>query len=373
MHLCFLDLEKAFDKVPHDRLWDCLRRKNIPETLICAIQSFYKTCRNYVRTSNEKSEEFKTNKGVRQGDILSPYLFILLMDDVIKACKERTNKFLAGYWKMQPVYISELAFADDVALIAKSEKHLQSNLKTWKEELEKRGMTISSSKTKTMIVSREEKKHQITLGEQALEQVGKFKYLGATIDQKGGIKEELVTRRAAAGRLFQAINRGFLSKKEISRKTKMAVYRSTYVPVLTYGCESWAMTTTHKSQLQASEMRYLRKVVQVTRKDKVRNQTVRHGLEVQPLQNRVEQSQLRWFGHVCRMGIERPPKKAWEARKQGSRPPGRPRIQWEDNIRQALRDRGIDWNQARKKTVDRIGWRSLWMTSTPQGRRGMIK
>ncbi|CAG5117627.1 unnamed protein product, partial [Candidula unifasciata] len=50
------------------------------------------------------------------------------MDDVIKTCKEKTKKYSVGYWKMRPICISELAFADDVALIAKSEAHLQYNL-----------------------------------------------------------------------------------------------------------------------------------------------------------------------------------------------------------------------------------------------------
>ena len=83
-HVTFIDLEKAFDSVQWSELWKVLRKRKVEEPLIKRIQSFYKCCRNYVRTGNSSSEEFLTTSGVRQGDIISPYLFIILLDDIIK-------------------------------------------------------------------------------------------------------------------------------------------------------------------------------------------------------------------------------------------------------------------------------------------------
>jgi hypothetical protein len=77
------------------------------------------------------SVEFRTTVGVRQGDILSPYLSIILMDDIMKDCKQRTRDF--GNWKMHPVQISKMTFADDVALIAKTELNL--HLDVWQVEM----------------------------------------------------------------------------------------------------------------------------------------------------------------------------------------------------------------------------------------------
>jgi hypothetical protein len=79
------------------------------------------------------SAEFRTTAGVRQGDILSPYLFIILMDDIMKDCKQRTRDFTMGNWKMHPVQISKMTFADDVALIAKTELNL--HLDVWQVEM----------------------------------------------------------------------------------------------------------------------------------------------------------------------------------------------------------------------------------------------
>jgi hypothetical protein len=70
------------------------------------IQSFYKKCRCYVRTKKNKSEEFIVTAGVKQGDILSPYLFIILMDDVFEQIKLKMKKYQIGSWKMKPINIS---------------------------------------------------------------------------------------------------------------------------------------------------------------------------------------------------------------------------------------------------------------------------
>ena len=80
------------------------------------------------------------------------------------------------------------------------------------------------------------------------------------------------------------------------------------VPILIYGHESWVMTERVRSQVQASEMRVLRRIEGVTLFNKVRSSEVRKSLE--PLLLRIERSQLRWFGHASRIPQERLPKQA---------------------------------------------------------------
>jgi hypothetical protein len=101
-----------------------LKKRNVEGSLVAAIRSYYRTCRNQIHTTNMVSEEFRTTTGVRQGDILSPYLSIILMGDIMKDCKQHTREFTMGNWKMRPVQISEMAFADDVALIVRTEQNL---------------------------------------------------------------------------------------------------------------------------------------------------------------------------------------------------------------------------------------------------------
>ncbi|KAI5747504.1 hypothetical protein M8J77_015356 [Diaphorina citri] len=283
LHISFIDLEKAFDKVPWNLLWSILEKKNVNRRLVLGIKSFYRSCRNQVRTCGSTSTEFKTTCGVRQGDILSPYLFILLMDDVIKACKQRTKKFNIGYWKLQPVFITEMAFADDLAILAKDATILQFNLNIWNEEMQRRGMTINVNKTKTMVISKNPVKHTINLNNQKVEQVSTFKYLGSVISEDGTIDAEINGRVAAATRCYYSMSRGFINKREVSKRTKVTVFKTVFRPTLTYSSETWTLITKHKSRLQAAEMKYLRRVEDKTRRDRIRNQTIRDSLNVEPL------------------------------------------------------------------------------------------
>jgi hypothetical protein len=81
----------------------------------------------------------------------------------------------------------------------------------------------------------------------------------------------------------------------------------------------------------------------------------------------------RWFGHVARMSESGYPRMAWEVRYEGRRTRGRPRIKWQDNIQNALLEKGVDWRQARSRAQDRKIWHALCRNSTLDGRRGSTK
>jgi hypothetical protein len=102
-----------------------------------------------------------------------------------------------------------------------------------------------------------------------LEQVENLEYRGVIINENGKIEEEINTRMLNAGKLYHAINKRFLGKKESSQKTKMAICSSIYIPTLLYGSESWVITEKQKQNIQTAEMKYLRRVIGKTRRDKI--------------------------------------------------------------------------------------------------------
>ena len=124
-------------------------------------------------------------------------------------------------------------------------------------------------------------------------------------------------------------------------------YKTTYIPVITYGCELWSLPSDCNSQLQATEMRYLRKNEGKTKKERTRNQTISMEFGIVPLKKMIELAQCRWFGYVVRMGDERYPKMAWQATVQGKRPKGRPQQACEGGIWKILLEIGIKWNRVR--------------------------
>ena len=240
-----------------------------------------------------------------------------------------------------------MAFADDLVLAAESTEKLQASVNIWTKELEERGLKINITKTKTMIIARQQQAHRITIYDEQVEQVQRFKYLGVIISADGKFGEEIEARISATSKLLYSINRQFISKSEVSEKTKKTVFKTVYVPTLIYGCESWALTAKQQSRLQATEMRYLRRTIGKTRRDRIRNTVVRQRLNIDPVMRTIENSQLRWFGHAQRMGAERLPRRTLEARCEGKRPRGRRRKTWMDSITSILSQRGISTQQAK--------------------------
>jgi hypothetical protein len=80
---------------------------------------------------------------------------------------------------------------------------------------------------------------------------------------------------------------GKLAVHEVGKKTKLTVYRTVYLPTLTYSAKSWTLGAKQHNRLQAAEMMYLRRVEQKTRRDKMRNQTIHRALNVKPLQSQI--------------------------------------------------------------------------------------
>ena len=107
-----------------------------------------------------------------------------------------------------------------------------------------------------------------------------------------------------------------LGKKEVDLKTKIQIYKSVHIPTLTYGAESWQLTTKHESIIIATEIKFLRRTVGKTRRNKWRNNRIRGTLGQEQILNYVETRSIQWYGHVVRMQDYRKPKQAMEARRE---------------------------------------------------------
>lgn len=356
IYVAFLDIQKAFDSVPRQKIWISLQQRGIDQGLIGAIRSIYKNTRNYVRTGNLHSEEFITKEGLRQGGVLSPTLFNVIMDDAIKEVKDHVKKLNVGYRNMEQIQIAECAFADDLVVFAKNEKDLQNNLDIWEKALEVRNLKINVEKTKVMVIGPDSSKLNIQLNKKSVQQVGTFKYLGVNVHRDGKMDAEINARIESALKLYYALSNTFIRKKEISKKTKMTVYKTVFKPVLTYGSESWVLTKEAKRKLQTVEMKYLRAALGVTRRDRIRNDVIRTELEVEPLGKSIERNQLRWFGHLNRMNNRQQTKVIWQTKTLVKRPRGRPRQTWDNTVADILKERGTNWQEATRMAKDRFEW-----------------
>lgn len=359
LYLAFIDLEKAFDTVPREKVWKGLEERKIHKKIIRKIKDIYETNINYIIKDNLRSSGFKTEKGLRQGGALSPTMFNVYMDRTIKKCDKRVNKMFVGYKNLKRIEIANGIFVDDVVLIAGSEKQLQENLNIWNETMKEEGMKMNMNKTKILVIGNPDIGTGVKVDDTRIEQVKSFKYLGTMIDRTGRQDAEINERIEKTIRLYYAMNQKFIKKKEITKQTKIKIYNTIYRPVLTYGCESWTLTSNQRSKIQATEMKYLRGVVGKTRRDRVRNEQIREELGVQPIMEFIEQRQLSWWGHLQRMNNDRPVKQIYEARLQAKRRRGRPRQTWNGMIGDILQRRGKPWREAAALARDRQAWRKF--------------
>ncbi|KAK7906634.1 hypothetical protein WMY93_015246 [Mugilogobius chulae] len=326
VHMCFVDLEKAFDRVPRGVLWGVLREYGVRGPLLRAVRSLYDRSRSCVRIAGSKSDLFPVHVGLRQGCPLSPVLFIVFMDRISRRSQGPEGVQFGDH------RISSLLFADDVVLMASSNQDLQHALGRFAAECEAAEMKISSSKSEAMVLDRKKVLCPLQVGGESLPQVEEFKYLGVLFTSEGRMEREIDRRIGAASAVMRSLYRTVVVKKELSRKAKLSIYRSIYVPTLTYGHELWVMTERTRSRIQAVEMSFLRRVAGRSLRDRVRSSVTREELGVEPLLLHVERSQLRWLGHLFRMPPGRLPGEVFRACPTGRRPRGRPRTRWRDYV-----------------------------------------
>ena len=146
-YFCFIDYTKAFDCVDHNKLWIILKEMGIPDHLTCLLRSLYAGQEATVRTGHGSTDWLQIRKGVRQGCILSPYLFNLYAEYIMR--NAGLEEAQAGI-KIAGRNINNLRYADDTILMAESKEELKSLLMKVKEESEKIGLKLNIQKTKIM-------------------------------------------------------------------------------------------------------------------------------------------------------------------------------------------------------------------------------
>ena len=134
IYFCFIDYAKTFDCVDHNKLWNNLKEMRIPDHLNCLLKNLYAGQEATVRNGHRTTDWFQIGKEVGQGCILSPCLFNLYAEYIMRSTG--LEEAQAGI-KTARRNINNLRYADDTTLMAESEKELKSLLMKVKEETEK--------------------------------------------------------------------------------------------------------------------------------------------------------------------------------------------------------------------------------------------
>ena len=236
---CFIDLRKAYDSINHKALFHKLRKYNINGNFLSLIQNLYQKTKCAVKVNGRRTDFFQYSKGVRQGCPLSPLLFNLFINGIVKCLNKNNPKPL----KLNQ-NISCLLYADDLVIFSSSKEGLQKSLDAAANYFSKWNLDINYDKTKCMIFNKrgDKGKHEFNIKGNIIKNVKVYKYLGIHISSKNcSLKNSL-------NELAKKANRALFSLKSNLNLMKMPVglvlklFDTMIVPILLYGAEVWVAT-----------------------------------------------------------------------------------------------------------------------------------
>ena len=336
---------EKFDRVPRKVLWWALRSLGVGEWAVRVIQGMYTD----VRVNGQYSKEFGVGVGLHQVSVLSPLLFILVLEAL-------SRQFRTGVpW--------ELLYADDLAVMADSLEECIARLKVWKEGMERKGLRVNMKKTKLMVsglgldllrnsgafpcaVCRSgvgvnsiqclqcmywvHKKcsgvrgrlaedpdyacprccdqappidnrpvTQVDVDGTQLDMESNFCYLGDMLCAGGGCKLAIVTRCSTAWGKFKRLL-PILTSKHVSLRTRGKVFNACVRSALLHGSEAWAPTAPDLQRLRRNNRSMVRWLCGVRDDDEVSSDSLCAMLGVQEVTAALRTRRLRWYGHVAR-------------------------------------------------------------------------
>ena len=310
-YMAFIDLEKAFDRVTRKVIWWALGKLSVEEWIVGLVQGMYVR----VRVGEGYSEEFEVKFGVHQGSVLSPLLFIIMLEAL-------SREFRSGVpW--------EDLYADDLVIIAELLEECVRRLLTWKEAMEKKGLRVNAGKTKIMIcgtgldllqssgefpcavcrigvgsnsifcnsckhwvhkkcrgLKRLKKdpdyrctpcqgtarpldcrpQKEVQVGPDKLEVVASLRYLGDMLSAAGGCELSTTTRVKTAWKKFKDLL-PVLSSRHLSFKTHGCVYSSCVPSAMLHASETWPLTKPNLQRLQGNNRAMIRQICNVRLQD----------------------------------------------------------------------------------------------------------
>ena len=393
----FIDLVKAFDRVPRELLWEVMLKQGVPPKLVSLLKAMHATV-NVKFVVDGIESVLASIIGVKQGDVLGPDGFIFYMAAVMAtwrsehsyelcAFRSRRDHVLTGRRSTtggaaDEFTIVDSEYADDTALPFCSRKDVEEQTPKVMTHFARWGMEVHAGVSEP----RKESKSEILFcaaprssytdpasyddadlsdvllpGGCFMSIVAVFKYLGSYIARHGSDMHEVENRVEAAGKAFGALSSCLFRSDLITQAAKRRVFEGLILAILLFGSECWVLTEKMRQRLRGFHARCLRTMCLVNRKRQWRERistwelTQQMGLD--SMDNYVHRRQLRWLGHVARMSFDRTPRRMLTAWVAAPRPSGGQLMTYGRSIYRALESFGIDRSEWPKLAANRPAWR----------------
>jgi len=260
LFVCFVDYTKAFDLLVRENIWHKLIKLGIRGKMLDIITSLYSNVKSCIKFNNCLSESFICNLGVRQGDCLSPFLFAMYINDLEETLILKGHKGISIH--MLKLFL--LLYADDITIMSENEQDLQHGLDILYQYCNQWKLTLNVQKTKVLIFKkggRNPRGQHFLYGNQELEIVTNFQYLGITFSSKGSFN---LTFDKLAGQALKAIFklRSYLYKfTDISIEHSLSLFDKLITPILNYASEVWGFN--NSKRLETIHLKFCKQLLGV--------------------------------------------------------------------------------------------------------------
>ena len=396
--ILFLDLVKAFDRVPRELLWQLLEKFGVPPKLVRLLKALHKDV--LVKFEVEGLEhEVNCTIGVKQGDILGPVLFIIYMAGVMSDWRNITDcpaivflskpdNVITGRRptaKGTPFELNDSEYADDTAVLFDSRKSAVEYCPLLVNHFRQYGMEIHTgdvrdpekkSKTEILFVAAPPSTYKdpttfdnVDLGVIPLGGgrffpiVAQFCYLGCLLTRDCSDDADVQSRIDKAAGAFGSVRKEVFSNQNVCFGAKLLIYEGLILAILLYGSECWCLTEKLYHKLRLFHARCARSMCRVTRKHtwkhRISTDKLLARVGLRTIESYINRRQLQWAGHVLRMPFERLPRKMLTCWVASPRPRGCPQFTYGRGLYKALRRADIDKNSWTALAMDRDKWRGM--------------
>ena len=352
-YICFVDYTKAFDSLHQSKLWQALQdNTNISPAYINFLMKAYKGSSASIVTPIGETRWIEILRGVKQGDVMSALLFCIAIGIItINAFENQSFGIPIGgsNW-------SDLGYADDLAVIAKSKAELKEMLTKLQEESLKFGLEINFLKTKIMpigpnAVTCQESSFNI-LG-QSIDVVQQFEYLGRILNNRADDTAAVEHRIARGWQAFQK-KKSIITHKRLSMKAKRQTIESYIFPTVLYAAETITWNPTLLKKISTFQNHLMRWMSGHKLNDRMSISSLRSLTQLRDITVTIKRSKVAWYGHLKRSSI--PAKVVMEGFIPGYRKRGRPSRRWLEDVKEWT---GCNLSQIFTASTSREEWKII--------------
>lgn len=351
IHLVFVDFKQAFDSLDRDMMWKILSSRGVSQKLLNIIRGLYNDAKCRVLHRGKIGDEFKVRSGVKQGCILSPLLFVIILDWVMMKTNEVSNGI---QWNLLN-RLDDLDFADDICLLTHTKADMKEKLRRLVKYAGQVGLTINVNKTKHMRLG-PATNCVFSVNDQQIDETESFQYLGSYITKDGGADTDVANRIHKARQAYGMLNNVWRAT-QISRNLKLRIFRTNCLSVLLYGCETWKVTDSIVSKLQVFVNRCLRRILKIFWPNVISNEELWRRTNMEKISQIITRRKWNWIGHTLRRPDGDIARAALDWNPQGRRKRGRPKMTWRRTVIAEASARGKSWNEVKALAQNRIRWR----------------